>query len=106
MDEYIKRKDVLDAISYNCIGEPSEITQLTLAVAKNNVRKIKSENVLPSSIFDEIEDLLNERIQYHRNAIANAILGETKNYHMNMASAMCESLASIKELRWRYESSR
>ena len=64
MAEYIKREDVLTAITYNGLADPKEsLMALTLAVAQKNVRKIPAADVVEvkharwENVGDSEEDL-------------------------------------------------
>lgn len=47
MDEYIKREDALNAVTYVGTADPTDIIPLTLLMAQKNIRRIPAADVVP-----------------------------------------------------------
>ena len=54
MEEYIKREDAKQAITWNGLSEPPEIIHLTLLTAQKNIRHIPKADVVPKSEFEKL----------------------------------------------------
>ena len=60
-DEYIKRKDAIDAITYVGFDKPTDIVPLTLYIAQKKIRDIPAANVVPKSEWISVKDRLPEK---------------------------------------------